>query len=302
MRHIDLSLSRIVKNVLKEDIVRKKKKYPSTIEGDINRAIDRKQLITLYYDDRQGDKDTQIDPNTGKAKWGNPRGIRTVLPFAFYVSRQNGEKTVRGFHWSDRNTKRGPHLWKEFIVDKIKYLRVSPKHFTDEDIPDDANWDGDKHASKLINIVKRGEPTYEEDVDMTPDEIELERHYNDERGWSSDYLYANHKGPIPPRKLPLVKKGRNLKTMQNLGKPGKIDYKKAYDAFKQSDARNTFRDWDAADAERRDQQSQQQRPMTPPQNNPGPVNTRQQQQPQRPSNDDEEYWDEYLNRPNNNNF
>ena len=300
MRHIDLSLSRIVKNVLKEDIVKRKKKYSFDIDGDINKAIDRKQLVTLYYDDRQGDKDTQIDPNTGKAKWGNPRGIRTVLPFAFYVSRQNGEKTVRGFHWSDRNTKRGPHLWKEFIVDKIKYLRVSPKHFTDEDIPDDANWNGDKHASKLINIVKRGEPRYYEDEFVTPAEREKERINNDEKGYSSDYLYTNQQGPVEQPKTPNAKKGRNLKTMQNLGKPGKVDYKKAYDAFKQSDARNTFRDWDAAEAERRDQQSQQQRPMTPPQNNAGPVNTRQQSQ--RPSNDDEENWDEWLNNPNNNNL
>ena len=86
--------------------------------------------------------------------------------------------------------------------------------------------------------------------------------------------------------------------MQNLGKPGNVDYKKAYDAVKQSDARKTFRDWDKAEAERRDQQSQQQRPMNPPQNNAGPVNTRQ----QNINNDEEENWDEYLNRPNNNNF
>jgi hypothetical protein len=102
--------------------------------------------------------------------------------------------------------------------------------------------------------------------------------------------------------VPNAKKGRNLKTMQNLGKPGNVDYKKAYDAFKQSDARNTFRDWDAAEAERNDQQSQQQRPMTPPQNNSGPVNTRQQQPQNINNNEEEENWDEYLNRPNNNNF
>ena len=68
---------------------------------------------------------------------------------------------------------------------------------------------------------------------------------------------------------------------------------------KQTNARNTFRDWDAAEAEKRDQQLQQQRPMNPPQNNPGPVNTTK---PQSVNNDEEENWEEYLNRPNNNNF
>jgi hypothetical protein len=137
---------------------------------------------------------------------------------------------------------------------------------------------------------------------MSPVERERERMRRMEKGESYDELYTNQGGPVQNQPVPNIKKGRNLKTMQNLGKPGKIDYKKAYDAFKQSNARNTFRDWDAAEAERRDQQSQQQRPITAQQNTSGPVTTRQ-QQPQRQSiNNDEENWDEYLNRPNNNNF
>ena len=301
MRHINLSLSRIVNNVLKEDIVKRKKKYPFTINGKINKAIDRKLLVSFNYDDRKGDKDQKYDED-GNYLYGNPRGIRTVLPFAYYKSKQNGEDTIRGFHWSDRNTKRGPHLWKEFVVDKIKNFRVSNRHFTDEDIPDDANWNGDKHATEIYNIVKRGEPTYYEDEFVTPAEREKERISNDEKGFSSDELYTNQQGPVQHQQTPDIKKGRNLKTMQNLGKPGTIDYKKAYDAFKQSDARNTFKDWDAAEAERRDQQSQQQRAVTPPQNNAGPINTRQQSQRTNVNNNDEENWDEYLNKPNNNNF
>ena len=303
MKHIDLSLSKIVDNVLNEDIVRRKKKYSFDIDGNINKVIDRKILATFYYDDGKGDKDAKKDEN-GNYLFGNPRDIRKVLVFAYYKSKQNGEDTIRGFHWSDRHTKRGPHLWKEFIVKKIKYFRPSPKdHYTDDDVPNDANWKGDDHAKELYNIVKRGEPRYYEDEFVTPAEREKERISNDENGYSSDYLYTNQQGPVEQPKTPNAKKGRNLKTMQNLGKPGNIDYKKAYDAFKQSDARNTFRDWDAAEAERRDQQSQQQRPMTPPHNTAGPVNTRQ--QPQTPNvnnNEEEENWDEYLNRPNNNNF
>ena len=86
MRHINLSLSKIVENVLNEDIVRRKKKYPFTIEGNINKAIDRKQLVTLYYDDRKGDKFTKRNPD-GTAKWGNPRAYRKLIPYALYFQK-----------------------------------------------------------------------------------------------------------------------------------------------------------------------------------------------------------------------
>ena len=299
MRHINLSLSSIVKSVLNEDMVKTPKEYGIDISGKIDKAIDTRHYLYLYYDDGKGDKYTKIDPTTGQPRWGNPRAYRVVLPFAHYESNQNGEDTLRALHWNSMHTKRGPGKWKEFKLSHIKGARLLKNTFTDEDIPDNANWNGDKHASKMYNIVKRGE---EPDKDyeykfMSPLEREKERFRREKKGISTDDLYTNQQnqqGAIDTTKssVPQVKKGRNLKTMQNLGKPGNIDYKKAYDALKQSNARNTFRDWDAAEAERRDQQVQQQRPMNPPQNNPGPVNT----------NNNEEDWDEYLNRPNNNNF
>jgi len=298
MKHIDLSLSKIVDNVLNEDIVRRKKKYSSDIDGKINKVIDRKILATFYYDDRKGDKDAKKDEN-GNYLFGNPRGIRKVLVFAYYKSKQNGEDTIRGFHWSDRHTKRGPHLWKEFIVKKIKYFRPAPKdHYTDDDVPNDANWKGDDHAKELYNIVKRGEPRYYEDEFVTPAEREKERMSNDEKGYSSDYLYTNQQGPVEQPKTPDIKKGRNLKTMQNLGKPGNIDYKKAYDAFKQSDAKNTFNDWDKAEAERKDQETQRQRGAEPPQNTPGPIKQPQKTDVNNDENEEED-WDEWMKRTNN---
>jgi hypothetical protein len=91
--------------------------------------------------------------------------------------------------------------------------------------------------------------------------------------------------------------------MQNLGKPGKIDYKKAYDAFKQSDAKNTFSDWDKAEAERKDQEAQKQRDAEPPQSASGPVRQSSTTRgPIKNPQENEEDWDEWLNNPNNNNF
>lgn len=276
MRHIDLSLSKVVNNLLDEVKIRKRKKYTSDLQGKINKAIDRKVLVSFYYDDRKGKKDQKYDEN-GKEKWGNPKNCRTILVWAFYKSNQNGEDTIRAFHWSDRHTKRGPHLWKEFKINQIKYFRISSYEYTDEEVPKDARWDGDAHAAKLYNIVKRGEPAYEEDVEMSPEEIEMERHQNDIKGFSSDYLYPNHKGPLPSPKIPFFKKHGNLKSLKNFGKPGNLDYRKAYDEFLKADGKKALKDWDKAEAERNDQQSQDQRPMNSPQNTSGPINTGQQQ-------------------------
>jgi hypothetical protein len=296
MKRINLSLSKIVDNVLNEDIVKRKKVYSSTIEDKINRAIDNKLLVSFNYDDEKGDRYIKRNPD-GTPKWGNPRGIRRVLPFAFYVSKKSGEATVRGFHWSERHTKRGPHLWKEFTVRKIKNFRVSRTHFTDDDIPDDANWEGDKHATELYNIVKpegsknKKVSSHEYEEFISPLQRERERAERQKKGFSYDDLYTNlgknQQGPIQPN-MPDIKKGRNLKTMQNLGKPGEIDYKKAYDAFKQSDAKKTFSDWEKAEAERN-------------QNTPGPIKQSQKTDVNNDEND-EENWEEWLKKPNNNNF
>ena len=306
MRRIDLSLSSILKNVLNEEEIKVEKEYSNDYAGIINKCIDRLLFLKVTYDDGKGKKGTRLNPETNKP-WGNPRGLRRILPFAFYKSKQNGEDTLRAIHWNDSNTKRGPGKWKEFKVSHFKRLNNTGSHFKLSDILPDANWEGDDHAAELYNIVKKEtfeKDTYErrfETKDVSPTEKEMEYIKRMKKGQSYEDLYPNQQGPVPT-----IKKGRNLNRMQNLGKPGKVDYKKAYDAFKQSDARNTFRDWDAAEAERRDQQTQQQKPMSPPQNTSGPVNTNQRrQQPQRPNvnnNEEDENWDEQLNNPNNNNF
>lgn len=309
MRHIDLSFSSILRKALNEDMVQVKNPRPvgnhySSVLDRLRDAIKFRRFISLNYDDRKGDKFTKRNPD-GTPKWGNPRAYRKLIPYALYFSNQNGELTLRCYHYSSNHTKRGPERWKEMKVSGMKNVRILSDEFTEADLPNNMNKSGDKHAKQMVTMVDfNSNPYAPHDEFMSPLERERERMRRTEKGQSSDELYTNQQGPVQHQPVPNVKKGRNLKTMQNLGKPGKVDYKKAYDAVKQSDARNTFRDWDAAEAERRDQQSQQQRPMTPPQNNPGPVNTRQQQQPQRPNvnNEEEENWDEWLNNPNNNNL
>ena len=307
MRHIDLSLSSVVDRLLNEDLVTQKNPKPvgnhySSVLDRIKSAIKFRRYIHLNYDDHKGDRFTKRNPD-GTPKWGNPRAYRRIIPYALYYSNQNGKLTLRCFHASNNHTKRGPQRWKEFIVDNMKNVRITNNEFTEEDLPDNMNRNGDKHAAQMVMMVDFNNNPYEPQEEfMSPVERERERMRRMENGESYDELYTNQGGPVQNQPVPNIKKGRNLKTMQNLGKPGKIDYKKAYDAFKQSNARNTFRDWDAAEAERRDQQSQQQRPITAQQNTSGPVATRQQQPQIQNVNNDEENWDEYLNRPNNNNF
>jgi hypothetical protein len=184
----------------------------------------------------------------------------------------------------------------------MKNVRILNDEFDESDLPNNLNKSGDKHAAHMVTMVDFNSNPYEEREEfISPVERERERMRRQEKGQSYDELYTNQQGPVEQPKMPDIKKGRNLKTMQNLGKPGKIDYKKAYDAFKQSDAKNTFNDWDKAEAERKDQETQNERPASPPQNTPGPI-----KQPQKTdvNNDEneEENWEEWLNNPNNNNF
>ena len=104
-------------------------------------------------------------------------------------------------------------------------------------------------------------------------------------------------------------KTKNINSLANLNyTPGKYenglskpDYKAAQKNMRDFNANNTeaerqqkFTDWDKAEAERQQQNTQRNL------NQPGPVRTAQ--QPQRNNNNDEEEdWEEYLNRPNDNN-
>ena len=305
MKHLNLSLSSALRRILNEDMVKVKKPRPvgnhySSVLDRIKDAIKFRRFISLNYDDRKGDKFTKRNPD-GSPKWGNPRAYRKLIPYALYFSNQNGELTLRCYHYSANHTKRGPQKWKEMKVNGMKNVRILNDEFDESDLPNNLNKSGDKHASHMVTMVDFNNNPYEEREEfISPVERERERMRRQEKGQSYDELYTNQQGPVEQPKTPDIKKGRNLKTMQNLGKPGKIDYKKAYDAFKQSDAKNTFNDWDRAEAERRDQETQKERPMSPPQNTPGPI-----RQPQKTdvnnNENEEENWEEWLNNPNNNN-
>lgn len=308
MKHLNLSLSSALRRILNEDMVKVKKPRPvgnhySSVLDRIKDAIKFRRFISLNYDDRKGDKFTKRNPD-GSPKWGNPRAYRKLIPYALYFSNQNGELTLRCYHYSANHTKRGPQKWKEMKVNGMKNVRILNDEFDESDLPNNLNKSGDKHAAHMVTMVDFNNNPYEEREEfISPVERERERMRRQEKGQSYDELYTNQQGPVEQPKTPDIKKGRNLKTMQNLGKPGKIDYKKAYDAFKQSDAKNTFSDWDKAEAERKDQEAQKQRDAEPPQSASGPVRQSSTTRgPIKNPQENEEDWEEWLNNPNNNNF
>lgn len=317
MRHIDLSLSSILKKALNEDMVQVNNPKPvgnhySTVLERLRDAIKFRRFISLNYDDRKGDEFTRHNPD-GTPKWGNPRAYRKLIPYALYYSNQNGELTLRCYHYSNNHTKRGPHRWKEMKVSGMKNVRILKDEFTEEDLPSNMNKSGDKHASEIVTMVDFNTNPYAPHEEfMSPLARERERNRRINKGESYEDLYTNQPGSIQHQPVPDVKKGRNVTNLANLGVMPKVsNYKELTPAQREklpnydikaakrnmereTGNRNALRDWDAAEAERRDQLSQQQRPMSAPQNNPGPINTRR--------GEDEEDWDEYLNRPNNNNF
>jgi len=139
---MDLTLYGIIGHLLNED----NNIYSNDVMGKINYAINNKKYISLNYDDHLG--------NEPKIRYyGNPRGFRRIIPYCLFE--RNGKVYLRAFHSWRTNTKRGPLKWKLFIVNNIKNLRVYEKwpSFTKNDIPSNANPNGDKAATRVLNIV-----------------------------------------------------------------------------------------------------------------------------------------------------
>ena len=289
MKHINLSFSSIVGKLLNESGVLNN--FDSKNAKIYNAIADMKQIL-VYYDDKKGDKGRN-------PAYGNPRDSRRMIPYCFGM--RKGRFALRAFHASPMHTKKGPYKWKFMYVDNIKGLRVLKDHFTEGDIPPDANPDGDEHMDEIIIMVgmDRGQAD------------EWKRNHNMETG---DFVSPAQrvKDEKPNMQGAIKKKGNgNINSLANLNyTPGKYenglskpDYKAAQKNMQDFNANNTdaerqqrFADWDKAEAERQ----QQNRQMNI--NQPGPVRTTQ--QPQRPNvnnNEEEEDWEEYLNRPNDNN-
>ena len=137
---MELTLFNIIKGLVTEDI-------GNGIVDKINKAINDKRYISLYYNDRKGD-----EPQF-RAK-GNPRGFRRIIPYCLFE--RNNTLYLRAFHQWRTNTKRGPFKWKLFKVDNISNLRVYGDNFprfTEENLPPNYNPNGDKFATNVINVV-----------------------------------------------------------------------------------------------------------------------------------------------------
>ena len=139
---MELTLHSILKGILKEDV-------GNGIIDKINQAIDERRYISLYYDDQK------IESRKKFPRWrGNPKAFRRVVPYCLFE--RNGETYLRGYHAYPTNTKRGPFRWKLFKVDNIKNLRLYANdfpRFTEKSIPGNYNPNGDKFATRVINVV-----------------------------------------------------------------------------------------------------------------------------------------------------
>lgn len=280
MKHIDLSFSSIVNGIITEKALN----YFDSVFTKLNSAINDMNYITLNYDDRQGDKGRN-------PAWGNPRDPREMIPYCLGV--RNGRVALRAFHTSPMHTKRGPENWKFMYVDNMKNVRVSTRrHFSMNDIPSNANPDGDKDMDTVINYVGMNQA----------DREEMARLYN-EKGEFVSPLQRVKKNPQNEPGAIVKPNTKNVNSLANLNytpKENEPNYKNIQRNVQATDSETArqrrFADWDKAEAERQQQTAQQNR-----QNSPGPVNTRQ-QQPQRPNvnNNEEEDIENYLNNPNNN--
>ena len=137
---MELTLFNIIKGLVTEDV-------GNGIVDKINRAINDKRYISLYYNDRKGD-----EPQF-RAK-GNPRGFRRIIPYCLFE--RNNTLYLRAFHQWRTNTKRGPFKWKLFKVENISNLRVYGDNFprfTEKNLPPNFNPNGDKLATNVLNVV-----------------------------------------------------------------------------------------------------------------------------------------------------
>jgi hypothetical protein len=155
---MSLTLADILGNIIEEDASNSINSYD--VDMKIKYAITNRKYISLYYDDKKG---AMIGSK------GNPKGFRRIIPYC-YGSRK-GRPALRAFHAYKTNTKRGPLKWKFFYIDNVKNLRVYENwpSFTQRDLPQNFNPNGDKHMDEIYAIVDFG---YESPVSKAKSEFE----------------------------------------------------------------------------------------------------------------------------------
>jgi len=111
---------------------------PTEVEKLIRNAIDRKQIIAIYY---QGDKET------------GPGWRKGIIPLV--LATYQGKKYIRAWQ-TDGKTLSGVPDWKLFRLDRIKnWNLVSQKTIS---VPPDSRWnpngdDWNKHIGKGFDAI-----------------------------------------------------------------------------------------------------------------------------------------------------
>jgi hypothetical protein len=114
---------------------------------DIQRSIDNRNLVTIYYD---GDEDGGV---TGK-------GYRTLEPICLGYHKNTNNLVLSAWETEGRSysrDKKGNPIpgWRLFRVDKI--FTYTPLSDTFNEVRPKFNSNGDKRMSRIIKIIKHGE-------------------------------------------------------------------------------------------------------------------------------------------------
>lgn len=122
--------------------------------SDIDKAIQNRNYVEIYYDDdiNASDSEKKDRPNGY-----NPKGFRLIQPYAYGLSKA-GNEVIRAFQ-TTQNTRRGTPKWKMFRVDRItkwkprkQTFSLTPKQMGF--ITQDFNENGDKSMSSIYSIAK----------------------------------------------------------------------------------------------------------------------------------------------------
>jgi len=226
---MSLTLSEILNNVINEDVSNDINSYG--IDMKIKYAITNRKYISLYYDDKKGEM---------KGSKGNPKGFRRIIPYC-YGSRK-GRPALRAFHAYKTNTKRGAFKWKFFYVDNIKNLNVYTNFpsFTQNNVPQDFNPNGDKHMDEIYAIVDFG---YESPVSKAKKEFKQQNQKGSIKNINSLSNLTQYKDPTAKFKnnktnYGAVKANVNKRNAE-MTPTSREDYWKDYDKAKEEIEQNT---------------------------------------------------------------
>lgn len=225
---MELTLYSIIKGLINEDA-------GDDIVDKINKAINERRFISLYYNDKKGDEGAL-------RAHGNPRGFRRIVPYCLFE--RNGTLYLRAFHKWNTNTKRGPYKWKLFKVENISNLRIYNDkfpRFDESSIPPNYNPSGDKFATNVLNVAN---------FDKFVSPLDRERQKTADIAAGRKRTQANVPGPINGSNLDADQKRKVTVDTYAKTQPKWAQYKKNIEDTKDEMSReDKFADYDKAEQE-----------------------------------------------------